>query len=108
MTNAVVPKPFIRTYVFEDHDHIYLEKISPQHARSLVKKGPHFQDMTYLQRGGAGEVIINGVNYGEQFLNNKYAVRVADSRWGGERWVYRSDNNYILTAPQIRSGDSPR
>ena len=55
---GAMPEPFIRTYVFEDHDHIYLQKIGPQHARSLVKKGPHFQDMTYLQRGGAGEVII--------------------------------------------------
>jgi len=104
-----MPEPFIRTYVFEDHDHIYLQKIGPQHARSLVKKGPHFQDMTYLQRGGAGEVIINGVNYGEQFLNNKYAVRVADyaaklenPEYGEELWVYRSDDNYILTAPRKR------
>jgi hypothetical protein len=84
---------FLLTYVTYDHDHETVEKISPQHAKKLVETGPHFSEMEYIERGGTQM-------YGETFLQNKLAVLVKPDKQGGERWVYRSDDNYYLTRPK--------
>ena len=86
---------FLLTYVTYDHDHETVEKISPQHAKKLVETGPHFSEMGYIESGGTQM-------YGETFLQNKLAVLVKPDKQGGERWVYRSDDNYYLTRPMKR------